>query len=101
MASRDIVTYRSPFDWVLKLSTGLFLAAFTVWTVLPIFVMFMSSIKDLLEAFRLPPVGDWTGLGVFFDFTPTFSHYVSLFRDESFGTYLGNSILAALGSALI
>ena len=58
MASRDIVTYRSPLRRALGVLTILFLIAYTLWTVLPIFVMFVSSFKDLLEAFQLPAVGD-------------------------------------------
>jgi len=101
MASRDIVTYRSPLRRALGVLTILFLIAYTLWTVLPIFVMFVSSFKDLLEAFQLPAVGDWTGIGVFFDFTPTVSHYVDLFQHNNFGVYFFNSLAAALGSAVV
>lgn len=101
MASRDIVQYRSPLRRIVGVLTILFLAVYTVWTVLPIFVMFMSSFKDLLQAFQLPAVGDWAGLGVFFDFEPTTAHYVDLFTVSNFGVYFMNSLIAALGSALI
>jgi multiple sugar transport system permease protein len=101
VASREIVTYRSPLAHVGKALVALFLAVYLVWTLLPIFVMFVSSFKDLLDAFRLPRVGDFSGVGIFFDFTPTFKHYVSLFYDLNFTTYLLNSIGAALGSAVI
>ncbi len=101
MASRDIVQYRSPLRRALGVVTVLFLAAYTLWTVLPIFVMFVSSFKDLLEAFQLPAVGDWAGIGVFFDFTPTIGHYVNLFVHNNFGTYFLNSVVAALGSAVV
>jgi multiple sugar transport system permease protein len=101
MASSDIVTYRSPLRRALGVLVGVFLALYLVWTVLPLAIMFVSSFKDLLEAFRLPAVGDWMGIGVFFDFTPTFSHYVNLFQDNNFTTYLMNSIIASGGSALI
>ena len=96
MASRDIVTYRSPLRRALSVLTILFLIAYTLWTVLPIFVMFVSSFKDLLEAFQLPAVGDWAGIGVFFDFTPTVSHYVDLFQHNNFGVYFFNSLAAAI-----
>ena len=101
MASRDIVTYRSPLRRALGVLTILFLIAYTLWTVLPIFVMFVSSFKDLLEAFQLSAVGDWGGIGVFFNFTPTFSHYVDLFQHNNFGVYFFNSLAAALGSAVV
>ena len=101
MASSDVVTYRSPARRLLEVLAVVFLAIYLVWTVLPLFIMFISSFKDLLEAFKLPAVGDWAGIGVFFDFTPTFQHYVDLFADNNFGTYLTNSIIASLGSAVI
>jgi len=72
MASSDVVQYRSPARRILEVLTVLFLAVYLVWTLLPIFVMFVSSFKDLLEAFKLPSIGDWSGIGVFFDFKPTF-----------------------------
>ncbi len=101
MASRDIVRRRSPMRRLGTVLTALFLAVFTVWTLLPIFVMFVSSFKDLLQAFQLPAVGDWASIGVFFDFDPTLAHYHNLFANLNFGTYLFNSLAAALGSAAI
>jgi multiple sugar transport system permease protein len=101
MASRDIVTYRSPLRRAVGVLTVLFLVAYTLWTVMPIFVMFVSSFKDLLQAFQLPAVGDWAGIGVFFDFTPTIAHYVDLFQHNKFGVYFFNSLAAALGSAVV
>ncbi len=101
MASQDVVTYRSPLTYVGKALVGVFLAVYLVWTLLPIFVMFVSSFKDLLEAFKLPAVGNFAGAGLFFDFTPTAKHYVNLFYDLNFTVYLLNSIGAALGSAVI
>ncbi|MBC6404174.1 MAG: carbohydrate ABC transporter permease [Rhodospirillales bacterium] len=101
MASRDIVQYRSPGRRLLSILTVVFLAAYLVWTILPLFIMFVSSFKDLLAAFQLPEVGDWLSIGVFFDFKPTAKHYVDLFVDNNFGTYLVNSIVAAGGSAVV
>jgi multiple sugar transport system permease protein len=101
MASRDIVTYNSPAKKVLNVLAVAFLTVYIVFTVLPIFVMFVSSFKDLLEAFRLPQVGQWSKIGIFFDFTPTFKHYQNLFLDLNFATYFTHSVVAALGSALV
>jgi multiple sugar transport system permease protein len=101
MASRDIVQYRTPVSRLLGAATALFLAVYVLWTVLPIFIMFVSSLKDLLEAFQLPPAGDWSGIGVFFDFTPTLRHYGNLFLNLHFTDYLLNSLLASIGSALV
>jgi multiple sugar transport system permease protein len=63
--------------------------------------MVVSSFKDLLDAFQLPEVGDWGNLGVMFDFKPTGTHYVELFTEKHFGTYLRNSLIASLGSAAV
>ena len=63
--------------------------------------MVVSSFKDLLDAFQLPEVGDWGGVGVMFDFKPTGAHYVELFTEKHFGTYLRNSLIASLGSAAV
>ena len=101
MSSRDVVTYRSTTWRILQLLTVVFLAVYLVWTVLPLLIMFVSSFKDLLEAFNLPDIGDWAGIGVFFEFDPTVKHYVDLFTDNNFGRYLLNSIIAAGGSALV
>lgn len=101
MASRDIVEYRSPLRTVTNVAVAVLLVFYLIWTILPIFIMFVSSLKDLLEAFRLPAVGDWLGVSLFFDFSPTFKHYENLFVNHNFGTYFANSVLAALGSALV
>ncbi len=101
MASREIVRYRSPTRSVLRALSVIFLILFFVWTVLPLFIMVVSSFKDLLDAFRIPQVGDWGGVGVMFDFEPTDQHYVELFTEKHFGTYLRNSLIASLGSAAV
>ncbi len=101
MASRDVVQYKSPVAIAFKVFSVIFLTLYLIWTLLPIFVMFVSSFKDLLEAFNIPKVGDWAGVMVFFDFTPTLKHYQSLFFEDNFGVYLANSLIAAGGSALI
>lgn len=101
MASRDVVQYDSPLTRALRVLAALFVVLYLVWTLLPFFVMFVSSFKDLLAAFELPRVGDWLGIGVFFEFTPTFQHYRDLFADNNFGTYMMNSLIAAGGSAVI
>ena len=101
MASRDVVQYKSPIAIAFKVFSVIFLTLYLIWTLLPIFVMFVSSFKDLLEAFKIPKVGDWAGVMVFFDFTPTLKHYQNLFVDGNFGVYMANSLIAAGGSALI
>ena len=101
MASSDIVQYQTPIRKIGNILIGVFLAIYLVWTLLTFVMMFVSSLKDLLEAFKLPPVGDWAGITMFFDFTPTLRHYENLFLDKNFGTYMMNSIISAGGSAII
>jgi multiple sugar transport system permease protein len=101
MASREIVQYRSPIWNTLRVVGWAFIAAYVVWTLLPLLIMFLSSLKDLLDAFRLPAVGDWAGSIKLFEFTPTFKHYIGLFSDDHFGTYFVNSLVSALGSAAV
>ena len=101
MASRDVVHYDSPAQRILRILSVIFVAFYLLWTLLPFVVMFVSSFKDLLDAFKLPAIGNWTGIGVFFDFTPTFKHYHTLFAENNFGQYVMNSLIAAGGSAVI
>jgi len=101
MASRDVVSYDTPLSRALSILGAVFVAIYLVWTLLPFVVMCVSSFKDLLEAFKLPAVGDWSGITIFFDFTPTLKHYTTLFTENSFGTYILNSLIAAGGSAVI
>jgi multiple sugar transport system permease protein len=96
-----MVSYRSPWKRISEVLIGVFLTVYLIWTVMTFVIMFVSSFKDLLEAFKLPEVGDWAGVTVFFEFTPTLKHYQDLFLEENFGRYLLNSIFAAGGSALI
>lgn len=101
MASREVITYETGLSKAFRWFSAVFIAFYVVWTILPIFVMFVSSFKDLLEAFKLPAVGDWAGVVVFFEFSPTFKHYYELFANLGFSTYLFNSLVAAAGSAVI
>lgn len=101
MASREVVSYESGFTRAFNIFSAVFIGLYLIWTLLPIFIMFMSSFKDLLEAFKIPAVGDWSGVTIFFQFTPTLKHYVSLFVDGNFSQYMLNSLIAAGGSAIV
>jgi multiple sugar transport system permease protein len=101
MASRDVVHYDTPLQRILRILAAVFVVFYLIWTLLPFVVMFVSSFKDLLAAFKLPAVGDWSGIGVFFDFTPTLTHYQTLFYENNFSRYILNSLIAAGGSAVI
>jgi len=101
MATRGVAEYQTPLSRAFGWFSVAFIAIYLVWTLLPIFAMFVSSFKDLLEAFKIPAVGDWAGVTLFFDFTPTFKHYENLFVNLNFGQYMANSLIAAGGSAVI
>ncbi len=101
MASRDVVHYNTPLQRVLSVLSVVFVIFYLIWTLLPFVIMFVSSFKDLLEAFKLPAVGDWAGVGVFFELTPTLKHYQTLFSENNFSRYMLNSLIAAGGSAVI
>ncbi len=102
MASHEVVQYRSTIRSAINVFTFVFLMVFLIWTVLPFIIMFVSSFKNLLEAFNLPEKGDWASvISVFFDFEPTAIHYRELFTERNFATYFFNSIVSSGGSALI
>ncbi len=101
MATLEVVRYESKTRTLVNVLTTIFLGIFLVWTILPFIIMFVSSFKDLLDAFALPPTGDFRGVSVFFNFSPTFKHYIELFTERNFTTYFINSLVASSGSALV
>lgn len=101
MASRDVVQYETPLTRTFRWLSVVFIAVYLAWTLLPILIMFISSFKDLLEAFKIPVVGDWAGVRILFEFTPTLKHYENLFVSLDFSRYMANSLIAAGGSAVI
>ena len=67
---------------------GIALTAGALLTAFPFFWMLTSSVKPLSESYTYPP-----------RFLPshfTFTSYVTLFRDLSFGRYLINTIVVVL-----
>ncbi len=79
-----------------------FLAVYVLWTLVPFYIMITSAFKPRGEAFNLPAEGDWGGaLQKLFVFQPTTEHFAALFTDGEFSRYIANSVMAALGSALI
>lgn len=101
MATLEVVQYKSRSRTVVTIITSVFLVTYLIWTLMPFLIMFVSSFKDLLEAFALPEVGDFAGIGVFFDFTPTIKHYTELFTERNFSVYFFNSVVVSTGSALV
>mgnify|MGYP000220682391 CR=1 FL=1 len=101
MATLEVVRYRSRTRTLVDICCAVFLGLFLVWTITPFVIMLVSSFKDLLEAFALPAIGEFSGIGVFFDFTPTVKHYTELFTERNFSEYFINSVLVSCGSAIV
>jgi multiple sugar transport system permease protein len=82
--------------------TFIAITIFLIWTLTPLFIMVVSSFKDLREAFQIPRVGDWKGVVQFFQFSPTGRHYQELFSgDNDFTFYIVNSLVASLSASII
>jgi multiple sugar transport system permease protein len=56
----------------------------------PVYWMLTISLKHEVDQFAVPP--KW------FSFSPTLEHYADAFLDRSFGQYLVNSLIVAVGS---
>jgi multiple sugar transport system permease protein len=79
-----------------------FITLYMIFTLIPFYIMLSSSFKAEGDAFQLPPEGDWGGAAKkLFAFKPTFQHYSDLFTQIDFGRYFTNSLMAAVGSAVI
>lgn len=79
-----------------------FLMIYVTWTLVPFYIMVTSAFKPRGSAFQLPAEGDWGGaFSKLFVFDPTLEHFSALFTQVDFGRYMTNSVLAAIGSALI
>lgn len=87
---------------ILGTATFVVVILFLIWTITPLFIMVVSSFKDLREAFQIPQVGDWKGIVKFFEFSPTTRHYTDLFTgDNETGKYILNSLIASLSASII
>ncbi|MGA8210378.1 MAG: carbohydrate ABC transporter permease [Nocardioidaceae bacterium] len=86
--------------------TGLVISAFltiyVIWTLAPFYIMVTSAFKAKGSAFKLPAEGDWGGaFKKLVLFQPTTEHFTALFTQGDFEKYMSNSVMAALGSAII
>lgn len=81
------VTKKDKYSSYLVLIFASFLALF------PLFWTFSTSIKNRVDTYTLPPK--------FFDFTPTFKNYSSLFRIDAFPKIYLNTIFVTIMSTLI
>ena len=87
---------------ITRILVSLFLAIYVTWTLAPFYIMITSAFKARGEAFTLPAEGDWSGaLSKLVIFDPTLDNFRALFSEVDFGKYMTNSVLAAVGSAVI
>lgn len=69
-----------------------FLALFVVYSAFPFVWTLLTSIKEPVDAFALPPV--WL-------FDPTIAHYTELWSERGFSTYFINSAIVTIGTVVI
>jgi len=81
--------------------TVLVIIIWLIWTLTPLLIMALSSIKTRREAFATPEIGDWLGVFNIFRFKPTTRHYKTLFSGAGFATYIWHGIVASISSAVI
>jgi multiple sugar transport system permease protein len=95
--TESIVRKRSTIGIIV---TTIIIIIWLMWTLSPLIIMALSSVKTRREAFATPEIGDWLGVFSIFRFKPTTAHYKALF-EEGFGTYIWHGIVASLSSAII
>lgn len=79
-----------------------FLTLYVIWTLVPFYIMVTAAFKPRGRAFELPAEGDWAGaFQKLVVFKPTLEHFSALFTEVDFSRYITNSVLAAVGSAVI
>lgn len=71
---------------------GILLLAFALWTVIPIWMVVMTSFKTQKDTFTVP---------VKWFFHPTLDNYSKAFSNGDFGRYFGNSALVAVISSAL
>lgn len=69
-----------------------FLLLFAAYSAFPFVWTLLTSIKQPVDAFALPPV--WV-------FTPTFAHYGELWLERGFGSYFINTAIVTAGTVVI
>jgi len=74
------------------LAAWAFLLVFAAYSAFPFVWTLLTSLKQPVDAFALPPV--WV-------FEPTFAHYAELWLDRGFGTYFLNTAIVTAGTVVI
>ena len=75
-----------------RLATGIILALFFLWSIIPVFIIVTNSFKGNLDITRIPPV---------FFFSPSIRHYREALTVGDFGLYFRNSMIVACSTTLI
>jgi multiple sugar transport system permease protein len=76
----------------ITLLAWMFLVVFAAYSAFPFVWTFLTSIKQPVDAFALPPV--WL-------FDPTFAHYAELWLERGFASYLWNTAIVTAGTVVI
>ncbi len=77
------------------------LIVWIAWTLTPLLITALSSIKTTREAFATPEYEDWKGVLNIFRFQPTLVHFKTLFKIEGFWPYIWHGLVAAVCSSAI
>ena len=83
---------RARREFALAAGIWLFLTVMTVISAFPFVWTFLTSIKEPVDAFALPPV--WS-------FDPTIAHYTELWIERGFTRYFANSMIVTIGVLVI
>ena len=97
-AQETIIRKKTPLTVIV---TVVVLGVWMVWTLAPLLITALSSLKITREAFATPAYGDWKGVLGIFRFQPTLVHFRTLFAVEGFGAYIVNGLICSVGSATI
>jgi multiple sugar transport system permease protein len=77
------------------------LVVWLAWTLTPLIITALSSMKVTREAFETPEYGDWKGVLNIFVFKPTLVHFNTLFKIEGFWPYIWHGLVASISSSTI
>lgn len=83
---------KSTGERIASLAALLFLMLFAVYSAFPFVWTLLTSLKQPVDAFAIPPV--WV-------FEPTFEHYASLWLERGFGWYFLNTAIVTAGTVVI
>lgn len=86
---------------IVKILIIIVLIIWITWTLTPLLITALSSVKITREAFATPEYGDWKGVLNIFRFKPTSVHFNTLFKIEGFWPYIWHGLVASICSSTI